>query len=134
MLSWQKWNLESLWVWCKGPSKTPVFNFSFVHFDDFELLLSKILWKNQLLSYRLLKVLIISYFFTKIWDLELCKNCLKKIASLTARNLSKDNLLYHNLSQSRYLWKIWRIQFFFPFNTSQNQLLLKGRCFIGKNF
>ena len=32
------------------------------------------------------------------------KDLRSRIASSTARNFSKDNLLYHNLSESKYLW------------------------------
>ena len=45
-------------------------------------------------------------------------------ANSTARSLSKDNLLYHNLSESKYLWpyltKSENLKFF-PFYICQNQ-------------
>ena len=49
---------------------------------------------------------------------------LKRNSSLTHRNLSKDNLLYHNHSESKYLWQIYLTNLensiFFPFYASQN--------------
>ena len=46
LLSWQKWSLESFWIWSDGSSKTLIFNFSFVLFDNFWLLLLKIYEKK----------------------------------------------------------------------------------------
>ena len=75
-------------------------------------------------------------FFFHLFTLTIC-NCfyqssMKKspifrsiIANSTARNLSKDNLLYHKLSESKYLWpyliKSENLKFF-PFYICQNQL------------
>ena len=72
--------------------------------------------KKNLFSQRTSKVLIISYFFYK--DLR------SRIASSTAHNLSNDNLLYHNLSESKYLQRYStnsENSNCFPFYTCQNQ-------------
>ena len=93
--------------------------------------------KDHLFSKRILKVLIISYFYTEIWDLELCKNFLKEIASLTARNFSKDNLLCHNISESKYLWcyfKNFQNSFFFSFLRFSNAAAFKRPSFHCQNF
>ena len=92
-----------------------VFNFSFVYFDDFSLLLPKIYEKPPV-------------FITDIKSshnfILFLKDLRSRIACSKARNQSKNNLLYHNPSESKFLWPYFtnsQNSKYFPFYICQNQ-------------